>query len=144
MPTSAIAPKTILLVIDKAHVLADISLILRNDGFVVLSASTPEEAVEISLTFAGTIDLLLTEVMMPRLSGPDLARTLMAQRANLRILMMTGYVNGQLLVLVHGWHMVKGPSVAKVLQEAVYDILNSPDGQASNEFDTETHFPVEQ
>jgi CheY-like chemotaxis protein len=136
-----VAPETVLVVIDKAIVLADVSSILKNDGFTVLSASTPEEAIRISLHFAGTIDLLLTEAMMPGMSGPDLARELITQRTKLRVLMMTGYANGQVLILNHGWHLVKIPSVAGALREAISATLHCPDGQPPDEFDTRTHFP---
>jgi DNA-binding response OmpR family regulator len=68
-----------------------VSLILKNAGFTVLSASSPEEAMQISLDFAGTIHLLLTDVMMPRMSGPDLAKKLVKERTGLRVMMMTGY-----------------------------------------------------
>lgn len=90
MISSIDAPETILVVFDKANVLAGVSLILKNDSYIVLSASTPKETGQISLDFTGTIDLLLTEPMMLKLSGPDLARTLTQQRAKLRVLMMTG------------------------------------------------------
>jgi FixJ family two-component response regulator len=53
--------------------------------------------------------------MMPGMSGPDLAKKLTVQRTRLRVMMMTAYANGELLILNYGWHMVQKPSVAKVL-----------------------------
>jgi len=133
--------ETLLVVSNTASVLADVSFILNDDGFTVLSASTPEEAIRISENTTGPIDLLLTEAMMPGMSGPDLARKLMQQRQQLPVLMMTGYANGELLILNHGWHMVKAPSVAKVLRDTVNATLHSLDGQGPDEFDTRQHFP---
>jgi two-component system cell cycle sensor histidine kinase/response regulator CckA len=106
------------------------------------AASTPEEAIQISLDAPGTIDLLITEVMMPGMSGPDLAKKLIAQRNKLRVMMMTGYADGELLVLNYGWHMIEKPSIAKVLSEKVKAILHSPDrSQGVDKFDTKAHFP---
>jgi DNA-binding response OmpR family regulator len=134
---SIAAKETVLVVYDKPSVLAEISLILKNARFIVLSASSPEEALKISLAFAGTIDLLLTQVTMKGMSGPDLAKTLMAQRTKLRIMMIAVYASGDLLILNYGWHMVKKPFVAKVLCERVRDLLRSPDrSQGTEGFDT--------
>jgi two-component system cell cycle sensor histidine kinase/response regulator CckA len=141
MSQSTIAPETVLVVDSTASSLAGVSLILKNSGFNVLSASTPEEAMKISADFAGTIELLLTEVMMPGMSGPDLAKKLMVQRTRLRVMMMTGYADGELLILNYGWHMVQKPSVAKVLSEKVKAILHSPDrSQGPDLFDTRNEF----
>jgi DNA-binding response OmpR family regulator len=138
------APETVLVVDGTASVLADVSSILTKARFHVLAASTPEEAIQISADFAGTIDLLITEVMMPGMSGPDLAKKLMEQRTKLRVMMMTGYSNGQLLVLNYGWQMIQRPSVAKVLSEKVKAILHSPDrSQGADRFDTRKDVDVD-
>jgi DNA-binding response OmpR family regulator len=141
-PRTVLAPETVLVVDGTPSVLEEVSLILKKAGFTVLPASSPEQAVQISLDCAGTIDLLITEVMMPGMSGPDLARKLMEQRTKLRVMMMTGYADGELLVLNYGWHMIEKPSIAKVLTEKVKAILHSPDrSQGTDRFDTKTHFP---
>jgi DNA-binding response OmpR family regulator len=123
----AIARETILVVDDTPLVLSSVSLILKNAGFTVLSASSPEEAMQISLDFAGTIHLLLTDVMMPRMSGPDLARKLVKERTGLRVMMMTGYTGGDLLVLNYGWQLITKPFVPTLLREKVDNVLYSPD-----------------
>ena len=127
MSRRAVLPGTLLLVNGNPGVLADLSLILNNSGFTVLAASSPEEAVQISVQFTGPIDLLLTEVMMRGMSGPGLAKKLMVQRTQLRVMMITRYDNGELLILNYGWHMVPAMSVAKVLKEKVLALLRSPD-----------------
>jgi len=136
------APETVLVVDGTPSVLAEVSLILKTSGFRVLSASSPEEALQISLDVSGTIDLLLTEVMMPGMSGPDLARRLTKQRTKLRVMMMTGYADGELLLLNYGWHMIEKQSIAKVLSEKVKAILHSPDhSQGVDEFDMRQQVP---
>jgi DNA-binding NtrC family response regulator len=132
-----ISPETILVVNDIAGVLSSTSSILTDAGFNVLSASTPEAAIEISLDFAGPIDLLLSGVMMPGMSGPDLADKLMEQRPKLRVMLMTGYNNGNLLVLNYGWYLVPRQSLAKVLREKVNAVLHSANrSQGTDKFDT--------
>jgi two-component system cell cycle sensor histidine kinase/response regulator CckA len=129
--------ETILLVDGTPSVLLDVSLIIRNLGFTVLSASTSEEALQISLDFDGLIDLLITEVMMPGMSGPDLAKQLMVQRRKLRVIMITAYASGEMLILNYGWHLVSKASVAKTLGEKVKTVLYTPDrSQGTDEFDT--------
>jgi DNA-binding response OmpR family regulator len=131
-----VATETILVVDDTPTVLAAVSSMLQKAGFTVLSASTPEEAIQISLDFAGTIHLLITDVMMPRMSGPDLANKLIEQRAKLRVMCMTGYPSGDLLILNYGWHFLKKPFVASALREKVDAILHSPDrSQGTDHFD---------
>ena len=131
------APETILVVDDTPIVLAGVSLVLKNAGFTVLSASTPEEAIQISLDFAGTIHLLLTDVMMPGMSGPDLATKLVERRAKLRVMLMTGYAGGDLLILNYGWHLITKPFVPKILIEKINSVLHTPDrSQGMDHFDT--------
>jgi CheY-like chemotaxis protein len=132
-----IIDKTVLVVNDSSGVLAVISSILRNSGFTVLAASTTEAAIQISLEFPGNIHLLLTEAMMPGMSGPDLAAYLRTSRTNLRVMMMKGYANGDLLVLNYGWLFARQPSVAKILTDLVNDIVSSVDrSQGADQFDT--------
>jgi two-component system, cell cycle sensor histidine kinase and response regulator CckA len=122
-----IAPETILVVDDTAIVLESVSFILKNAGFTVLSASSPEEAIQISLNFAEPIHLLLTDVVMPKMSGPDLAKTLVAQRTKLRVMMMTGYANVELPARDCDWHVMTKPFAPAALREQVNAILHSPD-----------------
>jgi two-component system, cell cycle sensor histidine kinase and response regulator CckA len=131
------ATETILVVNESASVLAEVSLLLKNTGFTVLSASTPAEAIKLSADFDGSIDLLLTSVMMPGMSGPDLAKQLIKKRMKLRVMMMTGYDDGKLLVLNYGWQLVAKTAIGKVLREKVNAVLHSPDrSQGTDKFDT--------
>ncbi len=66
--------------------------ILRMSGYTVLSAPSPAEAVALVQRHVGPIDLLLTDVVMPQMSGPRLAESLVALRPMLKVLYMSGYV----------------------------------------------------
>jgi two-component system cell cycle sensor histidine kinase/response regulator CckA len=132
-----VATETILVVDDTASVLDSISAMLKKDGFNVLSASSPEQAIQISLDCPGTIDLLLTDVMMPKMSGPDLATKLLEQRTKLRVMLMTGFAGGDLLILNYGWHLIKKPFVPSALREKINAVLHTPDrSQGMDHFDT--------
>ena len=131
------ATETILVVDDVPVVLESVSYILQKTGYTVLSASSPEEAIQINLNYPGTIHLLLTDVMMPGMSGPDLANKLIEKRTDMRVMCMTGYADGDLLLLNYGWHLIRKPFVSALLREKVEAILHSPDrSQGTDHFDT--------
>jgi DNA-binding response OmpR family regulator len=71
------------------------------------------------------------------MSGPDLAKKLMKERAGLRIMMMTGYTGGDLLVLNYGWQLITKPFVPALLREKVDNVLHSPNrSQGTDHFDS--------
>jgi len=82
---------TILLVEDSDVVRDVIARMLEDDGYAVLPASGGEEALSISRRNDAPIDLLLTDIVMPEMSGVELADRLEKERPGLRILFMTGY-----------------------------------------------------
>jgi len=85
------ARKTILLVEDEDAVRAVVSAILRRKGYDVLEAPMPAVACEIFDRRGAEIDLLLTDVVMPEMSGGALAERLIALRPDLRVLFISGY-----------------------------------------------------
>jgi len=90
-PSAPADAKTILLVEDEVMLLRLTAAMLRKLGYTVLVASNPDEAVEIARAHAGSIDLLLTDVVMPGMSGRALRDRLTSQRAGIRCLYMSGY-----------------------------------------------------
>ena len=64
---------------------------LRRHGYRVIAASNGEEALELANTYQDTIHVLLSDVVMPGMKGPELARRLRASRPGLRVLLMSGY-----------------------------------------------------
>jgi two-component system, cell cycle sensor histidine kinase and response regulator CckA len=85
--------ETILLVEDEAGVRHLCQRVLSRRGYDVLEARDVTHAAEISSSFPGQIHLLLSDIVMPGLSGPDLAQRIVAERPDIRVLYMSGFSN---------------------------------------------------
>jgi CheY-like chemotaxis protein len=68
-----------------------VQLVLQRCGFAVLAAADGQEALGLARSFPGKIDLLITDINMPRLSGDELARQILVERPETKILAMTGF-----------------------------------------------------
>lgn len=90
-------PATILLVEDETAVREVTREALEMGGYRVLEASGPEQAVRIADDRAAQIDLLLADVVMPGMSGPELARLVWESRPQLLTVFMTGYAESEIL-----------------------------------------------
>jgi PAS domain S-box-containing protein len=85
--------ETVLLVADEQGLRTAIREFLRSTGYLVLEASNGMEALTICKDYQGRIDLLLTDYIMPGLSGPGLGTLAIKQQSNLRIICMSGYTD---------------------------------------------------
>ncbi len=86
---------TVLLVEDEPAVLALAARVLRGAGYSVLEASDGLEALQVHEVHGGPVDLLITDVVMPRLGGPDLATRLRKACPDLRVIYMSGYTDNK-------------------------------------------------
>ena len=82
---------TILLVDDDDSVRNAIADLLKMNGYKIIQASDGKEALEMSRRYEGTIDLLITDVVMPRMGGRELAELLLTENNDLKVLFMSGY-----------------------------------------------------
>ena len=127
--------KTILVVEDTALVLKTVRMILERAKFTVLAAGSASEAMR--LAECSAIDLLLSDVMMPDMSGPDLAQKLKKLRPEMRVMLMSGYPDGAMLVLNYGWHFIEKPFVAVQLVAKINEVLaEEMRDQGTDHFDT--------
>jgi two-component system, cell cycle sensor histidine kinase and response regulator CckA len=85
------SPPTVLIVEDEEEVRAFIRDVLEMGGYAVLEAPGAVRALELGENYSGAIELVITDVMMPGMGGPELARQLRARRPTLRVLCMSGY-----------------------------------------------------
>jgi DNA-binding NtrC family response regulator len=132
------ALETILVVDDNKAVLGSVVAVLEREGFRVLSAASGAAALELAEGVRGRIDLLLSDVDMPEMSGPDLGENLKKVRPDLLVMLMSGGDNGNLLVLNYGWAYIQKPFVSVKLVQMVNDVLHSPNRSqlGGQEFDS--------
>jgi CheY-like chemotaxis protein len=83
--------ETVLLVEDEARVRDVAKLVLESKCYTVLAARGPDEAVKVSDQYKGPIHLLVTDVVMPGMSGTELTRALAGRRPELKVLFISGY-----------------------------------------------------
>jgi two-component system, cell cycle sensor histidine kinase and response regulator CckA len=117
---------TILLLEDEKVVRDLVRAILERDGFRVIEASVPEEALAASLRDRDGIDLLLTDVVMPGMSGPDVARAIGSPERPLKVLYMSGYSDEAVIqkgLLEPGSAFLQKPFSAHELTEAIRALL---------------------
>jgi CheY-like chemotaxis protein len=121
--------ETLLVVEDTESLREMFCEVLRQEGYTVLSAADGEEAMLLAREHKGTIHLLLTDVVMPRMGGADLARELCRIRPGLRLLLMSGYENGVISkhgVAGKGVTVIEKPFTTERLSSAVRPALDRP------------------
>jgi CheY-like chemotaxis protein len=100
---------TILLAEDESSLRQMLGLVLQAAGYRLMVAEDGRQAVQLAGEHAGRIDLLLSDIEMPGLTGPDLAQELLRTRPNLKIMLMSG-CSSALGVLERGWRFLQKPS----------------------------------
>jgi CheY-like chemotaxis protein len=126
--------ETILIVEDQSDVRKLATTGLEHYGYNVLSAANGPEALTISKGYLETIHLLLTDIVMPGLTGSDLAQLLRGQRPSLQVLFMSGYTEGALShseVLDSRFGYVQKPFTPESLAEKVREVLGPVDARAT-------------
>jgi DNA-binding NtrC family response regulator len=91
MPAAATTQATVLLVEDDEAVREFVAFVLRTQGYRLLIAEGGAEALALSAQHGDEIDLLLCDVVMPQLSGVQVAEQLIARRPQLRVVFMSGH-----------------------------------------------------
>ncbi|HEV8540143.1 MAG TPA: PAS domain S-box protein [Nitrospiraceae bacterium] len=127
-PRQRTGSETILLVEDESLVRELVRCMLEGRGYTVLEAGHGEEAVRICETHGGSIDLLLSDVVMPGMNGRELARRAAAMRPELRVLLMSGYTDeviGQREVLEAGMAFVRKPFAPDDLARKIREVLEA-------------------
>src|SRR5262249_13386110 len=89
--------ETILLVEDEDMVRHLVRETLEREGYKVIDAPGPLDARRMAEQFKGPIHLLITDVIMPKLSGRDLAEGLLKRRPNMKVLYMSGYTDNAIV-----------------------------------------------
>jgi two-component system, cell cycle sensor histidine kinase and response regulator CckA len=98
---------------------------LKERGYTVLEAETPSEALRFAARYSGRIDLLLSDVVMPGLSGPQLAAELASTRPELRVLYMSGYAEHDMLAELETKHCLEKPFTPEMLARTLRQVLSA-------------------
>jgi CheY-like chemotaxis protein len=121
--------ETVLLVEDEPHVRELHVTALKTFGYRVLEAPDGQEALRLALNLHEPIHILVTDVIMPRLGGHDLARRVREVRPEMRVLFASGYAHDAIAhdgVLEPGIHLLSKPFSPQALALRVRDLLQAP------------------
>ena len=113
--------QTILVVEDDPATLKTIKVILEKAGFGVPSSGSAHQATLITENFPESIHLLRSDALMREASSPELATVLKQKWPEMRVLLTSGFANGAVLILDHGWHFIPKPFLASALLARVND-----------------------
>jgi PAS domain S-box-containing protein len=120
-------PETILLVDDNESIRSAVGELMKMKGYNVLVAGAGKEALEISRNHEGPIDLLITDVVMPEMSGRELAQQVSAERAEIKVLYMSGYTDDAVLrygILSSDSAFLQKPAPMATLLRKIRDLLD--------------------
>ena len=124
---AAASGKTVLLVDDDESMRRVTKRILTRKGFRVVEAEHGADALRIAAAHIGEIDLLVTDVLMPGIRGPELVEELIVQSPGLRVLYMSGYTDDDISRwgLQPGFAFIHKPFTSEGLSEAVNSVLSA-------------------
>ena len=123
-----IGNETVLLVEDEELVREMAKEILQESGYQVLEASHGDEALLVACQHLGPIHLMLSDVVMPRMSGRELAERLTPLREEMKVLYMSGYTDDAIVhhgVLDEGTAFIEKPFTPQALTQKVREILGA-------------------
>ena len=121
--------ETILLVEDEPAVRSMAARMLRAKGYNVIEAVDGDDALRVLAQHAGVVQLLLTDVVLPKMGGRDLAEHVRAARPGIRVLFASGYTDDMILqhrLLEHGARLIQKPYTADLLARKVREALDEP------------------
>jgi CheY-like chemotaxis protein len=126
LPRKPASPKcVILLVEDEVIVRNFVATLLTRLKYSVLAAGDGEEALQISRGYAAPIDLLLTDVQMPRVDGLELSEKLEQERPGIKVLMMSGHVSAEIQAQSRDWGFLRKPFLPKDLTDKLREIFDA-------------------
>jgi CheY-like chemotaxis protein len=123
--------ETVLVVEDQAEARSVMREMLSRRGYTVLEASNGPDAVEKSRQHPGPIDLMLTDVVMPGLSGRGVAEVLQSERPGIRVIYMSGYTDEAIVhhgILESGLAFIQKPFTSDAFLRKIREVLDKGGG----------------
>jgi nitrogen-specific signal transduction histidine kinase len=120
--------ETVLLVEDEELLRRMTREVLESSGYHVLEAANADEAVRVSRSYPGTIQVMLTDVVMPGLTGPELARVLSGVRPHMKVLYVSGYTDDACVPAVRaaeGTDFLQKPFTPAALESRLRTLLDA-------------------
>ena len=127
-PSTASRAETILLVEDEPAVRRLVSQMLQLTGYTVLEAANGPEALGLMDDVGHSVDLLLTDVVMPLMNGGTLAQSLSRRHPKMRVLFTSGYMDDTVVqeVVAMGAQFLPKPFTPDALTQKVREVLDDP------------------
>jgi PAS domain S-box-containing protein len=119
--------ETVLLVEDEPSILKLATRMLEGEGYTVMAADTPDEAIRLAKEHGGDIHLLMTDVVMPEMNGRDLARKILSLYPDMKSLFMSGYTSNVIAhhgVLDDGVRFIPKPFSKRELTAKLREVLD--------------------
>ena len=125
--TPARGSETVLVVEDEDTIRALVSTVLKKQGHTVLQAKNGREALELCRQHSGKIDLVISDLVMPLMSGAELAKELVAARPEIKVLFMSGYTGNAAVhhgVVPPNTAFLEKPFVPRTLTRKLREVLD--------------------
>jgi len=118
---------------------------LESIGYTVIEATSGKDALQRACDFEGPIHLLLTDVVMPEMGGPELAEQLLVLRPGVKVIFASGYTDDSIArqgVLDPGVVFIQKPYRPKALARKIREVLSGPSTKASNHTPSDLETPI--
>src|SRR6266550_5077956 len=115
--------QTVILVADDEVIVRNlVTILMQLEGYLVISAADGQEGLELSRKYAGKIDLVITDMEMPRLNGSDLCAHLIEERPGIKVIVMSGQDIAEIVNQNIHLHFLPKPFDGETIKKRVREI----------------------
>jgi len=118
--------RVVLLAEDEPQLRDLLEAILTQAGYAVIPAVDGQQALELSRSYTSMIDLVVSDIKMPRMTGPELQEHIRFERPDAQVLLMSGHASGALLEYATSHDFIQKPFEPNQFMDEVSTLLNRP------------------